>query len=202
MEKLVVPQSAKGLVDLDAPIADTCKIVAKCLNRSVDQLVVTVLERERHQQIIADLRAVGARIKLIGDGDLSAGITAVVKDTNVHMVVGTGGAPEGVITAAAVKCLGGEILGRLAPKNDAERERCEQMGADWNKVMRTDDMAPGENIVFLASGVTKGDLLDGVRFMGSGVRVDSMMVNYASKTVRFVDSIHLTQHEGVPVRRA
>lgn len=201
MEKLVVPQCAKGLVDLDAPIAETCRIVAHCLGRKVDQLVVTVLERERHAQLIADLRSAGARIKLIGDGDLSAGITAVVQGTGVHMVVGTGGAPEGVITAAAVKCLGGEILGRLAPKDDAERTRCEAMGADWHKVMRTDDMAPGEHIVFLASGVTKGDLLDGVRFFGSGVRVDSMLVNYASKTVRFVDSVHLTRHEGFPIRR-
>jgi fructose-1,6-bisphosphatase II len=201
MQKLIVPASAAGKVDLDAPIADTCRIVAEALGRDADDLVVTVLDRPRHEKLINELRSAGVRIKLIGDGDLSAGITAVVKGTGVHMVVGTGGAPEGVITAAAIKCLGGQILGRLAPKDKKQRERCEKMGVDPDRVMDTNDLAPGKRIVFLASGVTGGDLLRGVRFFGQGVRVESMVMTYASKTVRFIDSIHLSERANVPVAR-
>jgi len=202
MDKLIVPSSAVGKVDLDAPIAETVKIVAECLDREVPEMVVTVLDRTRHEKLISELRKVGARIKLIGDGDLSAGITVAVRGTGVHMVAGAGGAPEGVITAAALKCLGGEILARLAPKDDAQRERCERMGVNPDKLLRTEDLAPGKHIVFIASGVTRGDLLDGVRFFGNGARVDSLMMTYSSKVVRFVESIHLTEREqGVPIRR-
>ena len=202
MNKLIVPPDAAGKVDLDAPIADTVKVVADCLNRDVNEMVVTVLDRPRHEKIIAELRKAGARIKLIGDGDLSAGITVAVRGTNVHMVAGAGGAPEGVITAAAMKCLGGEILARLAPKDKAQRERCEQMGVDPDKLLRTNDLAPGQHIVFIASGVTRGDLLDGVRFFGNGARVSSVMMTYSSKVIRFMESIHLTERsQGVPIQR-
>ncbi|MBN2082509.1 class II fructose-bisphosphatase [bacterium] len=202
MDKLVVGPSAVGKVDLDAPIADTVKIVAECLDRDVNETVVTVLDRPRHEKIIAELRKVGARIKLIGDGDLSAAITAAVRGTNVHMVAGTGGAPEGVITAAAMKCLGGEILARLAPKDDAQRKRCESMGVDPDRLLKTIDLAPGEHIVFIATGVTLGDLLEGVRFFGNGARVSSLVMTYASQVIRFMDSIHLTERsEGLPIRR-
>jgi len=201
MNKLIVPAAAAGQVDLDAPIGDTCQIVAECLERDIDDLVVVVLDRPRHEKIITELRRVGARIKLIGDGDLSAGITVVVRGTGVHMVVGAGGAPEGVITAAAIKCVGGEIQARLAPKDDNQRTRCEKMGVDPEKLMKNDDLAPGKNIVFLASGVTRGDLLDGVRFFGTGVRVSSIIMTYASKVVRFLDSIHLEERGSVPITR-
>lgn len=202
MDKLIVPAAAVGKVNLDAPIAETVRIVADCLGRDVPETVVTVLDRPRHERLIEELRKVGARIKLIGDGDLSAGITVAVQGTGVHMVAGAGGAPEGVITAAALKCLGGEILARLAPKDDAQRDRCEKMGADPDQLLRTDDLAPGEHIVFIASGVTRGDLLDGVRFFGSGARVDSLMMTYSSQVIRFVESIHLTEREqGVPIHR-
>ena len=201
MQKLIVPPDAAGKVDLDAPISETCRIVAESLERDVDELVVTVLDRPRHEKLIAELREIGARIKLIGDGDLSAGITVVVQGTGIHMVVGTGGAPEGVITAAAVKCLGGEILGRLVCRDDAQRERCRRMGVDPDRVMSTNDLAPGKHIVFLASGVTRGDLLDGVRFFGSGARVSSMLTTYASQTVRFVDSIHMTERANITISK-
>lgn len=202
MEKLILPPSAVGQCDLDAPVAENVKIVAQCLERDVDDIVVSVLDRPRHEKIIDELRKVGARIKLIGDGDLSAGITAAVRGTNVHMVIGTGGAPEGVITAAAMKCLGGEILARMAPKDDAQRERCVKMGVDPDKVMRTEDLAPGKHIVFIASGVTRGDLLDGVRYFGNGARVSSLLMKYSSKVVRFVDSIHMTVRRNVPITRS
>jgi fructose-1,6-bisphosphatase II len=201
MQKLVVPAAAAGHIDLDAPIAETCAIVARCLERDVHDLVVVVLDRPRHEKLIEDLRTTGARIKLIGDGDLSAGITVAVRGTGIHMALGTGGAPEGVLTAAALKCLGGAILARFAPKDDAQRQRCLQMGVDPERVYATHDLAPGENIVFLASGVTRGDLLDGVRFFGTGVRVNSLVMTYASKTVRFSDSIYLEQRGSVPVTR-
>lgn len=201
MQKLVVPAAAVGKVSLDAPIAETCAIVADCLEREVHDLVVVVLDRPRHEKIIDELRAAGARIKLIGDGDLSAGITVAVRGTGIHMALGTGGAPEGVLTAAAVKCLGGEILARFAPKDDSQRERCLAMGVDPDRVYTTNDLAPGENIVFLASGVTRGDLLDGVRFFGTGVRVNSLVITYSSMTVRFSDSIYLEKRGNVPITR-
>jgi fructose-1,6-bisphosphatase II len=202
MNKLIVPASAKGKVDLDAPIADTVAIVAECLDRDVNDMVVTVLDRPRHEKLISELRQAGVRIKLIGDGDLSAGINVAVRGTGVHMVAGAGGAPEGVITAAALKCLGGEILARLVPKDAAQRARCEQMGVNPDKLLRTEDLAPGSNIVFIASGVTRGDLLDGVRFFGNGARVDSLVMTYASQVIRFVESIHLTERsESVSIRK-
>lgn len=201
MQKLVVPAAATGKVDLDAPIAETCAIVADCLEREIHDMVVVVLDRPRHEKIIDDLREAGARIKLIGDGDLSAGVSVAVRGTGLHMAVGTGGAPEGVLTAAALKCLGGEIIARFAPKDDAQRERCLRMGVDPSRVYKTDDLAPGENIVFLASGVTRGDLLDGVRFFGTGVRVNSLIITHASMTVRFSDSIYLEERGNVPITR-
>ena len=202
MDKLIVPASAVGKVDLDAPVADTAQIVAESLDRDIDELVVVVLDRPRHERIIDQLRKAGVRIKLIGDGDLSAGITVAVRGTGVHMVAGAGGAPEGVITAAAMRCLGGEILARMAPKDDAQRARCEQMGVDPDKLMRTEDLAPGNHIVFIASGVTPGDLLDGVRFFRNGARVNSLVMTYSSQVIRFMESIHLTERErGVPIHR-
>jgi fructose-1,6-bisphosphatase II len=201
MEKLIVPANAAGKVSLDAPLRDTCNIVANSLKRKVNELVAVVLDRPRHAQIVADLRALGVRIKLIGDGDLSAGIAVAVRGTGVHLVAGIGGAPEGVITAAALKCVGGEILGRFKPKDDAQLERALKMGVDLNRVYTTDDLAPGSNIVFLASGVTNGDLLAGVRFFGSGVRVSSTSMTYTSKRIRFLESIYLTERGDVPVDR-
>jgi fructose-1,6-bisphosphatase II len=202
MEKLIVPAAAAGKVSLDAPLSETCAVIAKSLKRKVHELVAIVLDRPRHERIISDLRALGVRIKLIGDGDLSAAIAVAVRGTGVHLVVGTGGAPEGVLSAAALKCLGGEILGRFKPKDAEQLQRAQRMGVDLNRVYKTDDLAPGENIVFLASGVTSGDLLNGVRFFGSGVRVSSLSMTYASKRIRFLESIYLTERGDVPVNRA
>ena len=201
MEKLIVSAHAAGKVSLDAPLSETCAIIAKSLKRKVNELVAIVLDRPRHDQIVDDLRSLGVRIKLIGDGDLSAAIAVAVRGTGVHLVVGTGGAPEGVLSAAALKCLGGEILGRFKPKDEEQLARAQKMGVDLNRVYKTNDLAPGENIVFLASGVTSGDLLCGVRFFGSGVRVSSLSMTYASKRIRFLDSIYLTERGDVPVNR-
>src|SRR5215510_6920082 len=163
MEKIVVGPAAKGAVDLEAPVKHNLKAIARRLQRGVDDLVVVVLDRARHQQLIADIREAGARIRLIGDGDLSAGIAAAVAGTGVHAVMGSGGAPEGVLTAAALRCLNGEILGRLIIKDDAQRERMKAMGIDdVKRIYRTNDLAPGRTLVFAACGVTTGDILRGV----------------------------------------
>jgi fructose-1,6-bisphosphatase class II len=201
MEKIVVGPSCKGAVDLDAPVADNLKAVAKRLERDVDDLVVMVLDRERHQELIAEIRDVGARIRLIGDGDLSAGISAAVIGTGVHMVMGTGGAPEGVLTAAALRCLNGQILARLVASKPEHYERLEKMGVrDPQRIYDTGDLAPGKKIIFACSGVTDGNLLKGVRFFGEGVRTSSMILTLDERQVRFIDSVHLENRPDIKVR--
>jgi fructose-1,6-bisphosphatase II len=201
MEKIVVGPSCKGAVDLDASVADNLKSVAKRLERDVEDLVVIVLDRERHEKLIAEIRAVGARIRLIGDGDLSAGISAAVVGTGVHMVMGIGGAPEGVLTAAALRCLNGQILARLVVSKREHHERLEKMGVkDPKRIYDTADLAPGKKIIFACTGVTDGNLLKGVRFFGEGVRTSSMILTLDERQVRFIDSVHLENRPDIKVR--
>jgi fructose-1,6-bisphosphatase class II len=201
MEKLVVGPAAKGKVSLDAPVQETLQIIAKSLNRQVSEITVTVLDRERHAQLIADIRSAGARIQLIGDGDLSAAIAAAVSGTGIHAVMGTGGAPEGVLSAAALKCLNGEIQGRLkVDTNTASREKAEAMGVDFGRIYFTEDLCPGKEIVFAACGVTPGNLLGGVRHFGHGLRTSSLILTYGSRQVRFIDTVHIKEGETVTVR--
>jgi fructose-1,6-bisphosphatase II len=201
MEKIVVGPPAKGAVDIDAPVKQNLKSIARRLGRGVDDLVIVVLDRPRHEKLIADIREAGARIRLISDGDLSAGIAAAVAGTGVHAVMGSGGAPEGVLTAAALRCLNGEILGRLVVKDDAQRERMQSMGIqDPCRVYNTAELAPGKNLVFAACGVTDGNLLQGVRFTGDGVHTHSVVMTSAPARVRFVESTHLENRPDVKVR--
>ena len=201
MEKIVVGPSCKGAVELDAAVADNLKSVAKRLERGVEDLVVMVLDRPRHEQLIAEIRAAGARIRLIGDGDLSVGISAAVIGTGVHMVMGTGGAPEGVLTAAALRCLNGEILARLVVTKPEHQERLERMGVkDARRIYSTEDLAPGRKIIFACTGVTDGNLLKGVRFFGEGVRTTSMILTLDERQVRFIDSVHLEKRPDLKVR--
>ena len=203
MEKIVVGPSCKGAVELDASVADNLKSVAKRLDRDVEDLVVMVLDRPRHEKLISEIRAVGARIRLIGDGDLSAGISAAVVGTGVHMVMGTGGAPEGVLTAAALRCLNGEILARLVVTQPQHRERLEKMGVkDPNRIYATEDLAPGKKIIFACCGVTDGNILKGVRFFGEGVRTSSMILTLDDRQVRFIESVHLDKRPDIKVRFA
>src|SRR5437867_11529292 len=177
MEKLVVGPSSKGAVSLDAPVHENLKGIARSLDRAVEDLVVIVLDRPRHEQLIDDIRATGARIRLIGDGDLSAGIAAAVVGSGVHAVMGTGGAPEGVLTAAAMRCLNGEIFARLVVSKPEHEERCRAMGiSDFKKVYTSKDLAPGNSIIFAATGVTDGTLMKGVRFFGDGIRTSSVIM--------------------------
>jgi len=200
MEKLVVGPSSKDAVDLDAPPADNLKAIARCLERKVEDLVVIVLDRPRHEKLIAAIRASGARIRLIGDGDLSAGIAAAVVGSGVHAVMGIGGAPEGVLTAAAMRCLNGEILARLVVSKPEHEERCRTMGiTDTRKVYRARDLAPGRRIIFAATGVTDGTLMRGVRFFGDGTRTGSIIMQNDPHQIRFVDSIHVTPATDVKI---
>ena len=192
MEKLIVGAPARGAVDLDAPVADNLAAIARSLSRRIDDLVVMVLDRPRHQALIADIRAAGARIRLIPDGDVAAGIATAVAGSGVHAVMGTGGAPEGVLTAVALRCLQGEILARLVVKNPEDEERCRAMGiADLRKVYTSADLASGESLIFAATGVTDGALMKGVRFFGDGVRTSSVVMQSKPARIRFIDTIHI-----------
>ena len=201
MEKLVVGPSSKEAVSLDAPVRDNLEAIATHLDRRVEDLVVIVLDRPRHEQLIADIRATGARIRLIGDGDLSAGIAAAVVGSGVHAVMGTGGAPEGVLTAAAMRCLNGEIFARLVVNKPEHEERCRAMGiTDFKKVYRSKDLAPGRSIIFAATGVTDGTLMRGVRFFGDGTRTSSIVMQSDPPRIRFIDTIHVEQKRMVRIR--
>ena len=203
MEKIVVGPSCKGAVDLDAPVAENLRAIAKRLDRDVEDLVVIVLDRPRHEKLINEIRAAGARIRLIGDGDLSAGISAAVIGTGVHAVMGTGGAPEGVLTAAALRCLNGQILGRLVVSKPEHQERLAKMGIrDPKRIYDTDELAPGKKIIFAATGVTDGNLLRGVRFFGEGTRTHSLILTLEARQVRFIDCVHLEKRPDVKVRFA
>jgi fructose-1,6-bisphosphatase class II len=209
MQKLIVGPSSKGAVDLDAPVRDNLRNIARRLNRDIEDLVVIVLDRPRHKKLISEIRAAGARIKLISDGDLSAGISAAVAGSGIHAVMGTGGAPEGVLTAAAMKCLNGQILARfvlkeqLEDKEDQNRisedavDRMLAMGIrDPRRIYDTDDLAPGRKIIFAATGVTDGTILRGVRLFGTGIRTSSIiMATEQTKQVRFIDTVQI---EGGP----
>ena len=197
MQKIVAGPACGGALDIDAPVEDNLKAIARRLDRPVKDLVVMVLDRPRHEDLIRDIRAAGARIRLIGDGDLSAGITAAVRGTGVHAVMGIGGAPEGVLTAAAMRCLYGNMVARLVVDTPELAARMERMGiSDPKKIYEAEDLAPGKQIMFVACGVTAGALLNGVRFFGSGYRTHSLVMTLTPNKVRFVDTVHMSKEPG------
>ena len=192
MDKIVVGPAARDAIDLDASVADNLRAIARCLKRAVTDLVVIVLDRPRHEKLIEDIRRAGARTRLISDGDLSAGIAAAVRRTNVHAVMGIGGAPEGVLTAAALRCLNGGMRARLVPTKPGQEERMRAMGiTDPNRIYTERDLAPGGDILFVASGVTDGTLLQGVRFFGHGIRTSSVIMSMRARQIRFIDTVRL-----------
>ena len=201
MEKLVVGPSSRHAVSLDASVGDNLQAIAKCLGRKVPDLVVIVLDRERHTKLIADIREAGARIRLIGDGDLSAGISAAVRGSGVHAVMGIGGAPEGVLVAAAMRCLNGEILARLVVDTPEKEERCRAMGiTDMERIYHAEDLASGNQLTFAATGVTDGTLMKGVHFFGGGTRTSSLVMRTNPQRIRFIQTIHLEEGSNVKVR--
>jgi fructose-1,6-bisphosphatase II len=201
-EKLCVGPVVAGAVDIRRPPAENVHRVAEALRRRVNDITVIILDRPRHESLISEVRGTGARIKLISDGDLSAAISCAVQGTGVHAVMGIGGAPEGVLTAAALRCLGGEIQARFRFRNDEDRARARRMGAaDEDHVYTTEELASGDNLVFAATGVTDGDLLEGVRFFGGGARTHSLVMAYQTGQVRFVDTVHMFDRAKPPAVR-
>ncbi|SDX77054.1 fructose-1,6-bisphosphatase II [Amycolatopsis xylanica] len=190
MEKLAVGPEAAGLVDLSAPIAENIRRVAKAKHSGVSDVTVCILDRPRHEQIVKEVRDAGARIRFISDGDVAGAIAAARPTTGVDMLIGIGGTPEGIIAAAAMKCLGGELQGRLWPKDEAERQKALDAGHDLDRILFTDDLVTGENVFFCATGVTDGDLLRGVHYRSGGATTQSIVMRSKSGTVRLIDGYH------------
>ena len=191
MQKLAVGPKAAAYVHIDASVKDNLEAVANALALPINDVTVVILERDRHKGLIAECREAGARIKLISDGDVDAAIATAIEGTGIHVAMGTGGAPEGVLAAAALKCLGGGFMGRLKPRSEAEAARAQAMGfGDLNRVLTMEDLASGQNIVFVASGITDGDLVRGVRFTGNQAKTHSILIHSATGTVRFIESVH------------
>lgn len=191
MDKIAVGPESVGKVDINAPIIDNLQAVAKAKNKDVEDLVVVILNRKRHEKMIEEIRSAGARIKLLPDGDVAAAVNTAFGDTGVDLLLGSGGAPEGVLAAVGLKCLGGELQGKLLPQNDAELQRCKKMGIeDVTKVLYMDDLVKGDDCIFAATGVTDGELLRGVRYNGTTATTQSLVMRAKSGTVRFVDGKH------------
>ncbi|GAB2589823.1 class II fructose-bisphosphatase [Streptomyces capparidis] len=190
MEKLATGPDAAGAVDITAPIAENIRRVARAKRATVDDVTVVVLDRPRHDGLVKEIRETGARIKFISDGDVAGAIMAAMEGTGVDLLAGIGGTPEGIITACAMKCLGGTIQGRLWPKDDAERQRAIDAGHDLTKVLTTDDLVWGENVFFTATGITDGELLRGVRYRSDTATTESLVMRSKSGTIRRIDSTH------------
>ncbi len=190
MDKLAVGERAKGVIDINAPVAYNIRAVARTLNKQVEDVTVVVLDRPRHRDLIRQIREVGARIKLIPHGDVSAGIMTSIENPPADLLMGIGGAPEAVLTAAALKCLGGEIQCKVWPRNDEERARIAELGIDPRQVLTTRDLVRGENVVVAATGITSGEFLRGVEYFGGGARTHSVVMRSRSGTVRYIDATH------------
>ncbi|OQO92434.1 fructose-bisphosphatase, class II [Saccharomonospora piscinae] len=190
MEKLAVGPEAAGAVDLSAPIAENIRRVAKAKHSSVSDVTVCILDRPRHEQLVREVREAGARIRFISDGDVAGAIATARPTTGVDLLLGIGGTPEGIIAACAMKCLGGELQGRLWPKDDEERRKALDAGHDLDRVLTTDDLVGGENVFFCATGVTDGDLLRGVHYRAGGATTQSIVMRSKSGTVRLIDGYH------------
>ncbi|TDL92587.1 class II fructose-bisphosphatase [Vibrio vulnificus] len=191
MEKIAVGPEAVGHIDIEAPIIDNLRAVAKAKNKDIEDVVATILNRPKHKHIIRELREAGARIKVIDDGDVAGAINIAFDHTGVDILFGSGGAPEGVLAAVALKCLGGELQGKLLPQSEEELVRCRVMGIqDINRVLRMEDLVKGDDAIFAATGVTDGELLRGVQFKGSIGTTHSVVMRAKSGTVRFVDGRH------------
>jgi len=191
MEKIAVGPAAAGKIHLDAPVKDNLKILAESLKKSVSDLTVVILDRPRHEKIIKEVREAGARIMLISDGDVSPAVACAFEDSGVDMMIGIGGAPEGVLAAAALKCLGGELMGRLVPEDDEQLERCRKMGInDPKQILTLDDLVKSDDVFFAATGITNSNLLKGVRFTANGASTHTLVVRGKTGTIRFIEALH------------
>ena len=204
MKKLAAPAAAQGHVDINKSATENLKILSECLERAIEELVVVVMKRDRHNELIKEIRDAGARVRLISDGDVSAAISCAFAGSNIHALMGIGAAPEGVISAAAMRCLGGHFQGQLiydpavvktgliGESKESNIERLKSMGInDPDKVYNSDELASGQTVLFAACGITPGTLMDGVRFFSGGARTQSLVISNQSRTARFVDTIHM-----------
>lgn len=204
MKKLAAPAAAQGHVDINKSATENLKILSECLERAIEELVVVVMKRDRHDELIKEIREAGARVRLISDGDVSAAISCAFAGSNIHALMGIGAAPEGVISAAAMRCLGGHFQGQLiydpavvktgliGESKESNIERLTSMGIkDPDKVYNSDELASGQTVLFAACGITPGTLMDGVRFFPGGARTQSLVISNQSNTARFVDTIHM-----------
>lgn len=201
MDKIAVGPRAKGCINIDDPVSVNLERVAKAMHRNVNDLTVVALDRPRHRKIIEEVRAAGARIRLISDGDVDPIVNCGIEGTGIHMYIGRGGAPEGVLAAAGLKCLGGDMQARLVPENDEQTQRCHEMGiADTRQVLTIEDLVKGDDCMFTATGITNCDLLRGVNFFGNGARTHTVSMRYATGTVRFVDAVHTFDRSNINVK--
>ena len=201
MDKIAVGPRAKGCINIDDPIEDNLARVAKALNRDVSDLNVVLMDRPRHYELMSRIRAAGARLSLITDGDVNPTLEVGIEGTGVHMYLGRGGAPEGVLGAVALKCLGGDMQARLAPQNEAEVQRCIRMGIpDVHKVWTLDDMVKGDDCMFTATAITNCNMLNGLRYFGGGVRTHTISARYKTGTVRIIDAIHSLDRKRLSVK--
>ncbi len=210
MKKLAAPAAARGHVDINKSATENLKILSECLNRAVEELVVVVMDRPRHNDLIKEIRTAGARVRLISDGDVSAAICCAFSGTHIHALMGIGAAPEGVISAAALRCLGGHFQGQLiydpavvqtgliGESREGNLARLHEMGiTDGDKVYNANELASGETVLFAGCGITPGTLMDGVRYFSGGARTQSLVISSQSKTARFVDTVHLWEEPKV-----
>ncbi len=202
MNKIAVGPKSKGAIDITAPVEENLKSVARARNKDVDDLTVVILDRPRHRDLIQKVREAGARIRLIRDGDVAAAIAAALPDTGIDILMGIGGSPEAVITAAALKCIGGDMQAMLWPRNDEERAYAREAGMDLNKVLTLDDLVAGDNVFFSATGITDGELLKGVRYFGNGAITYTLSMRSKSGTIRWIEAHHrwdkLMRYSAIP----
>ncbi len=203
MEKLIVGPGAKGVIDLNLSLLENIENVSKALEKPISELTVAILDKPRHKDVIADLQKLGVKVFAMPDGDVAASILCAVVDSEVDILYGVGGAPEGVISAAAMRALGGDMNARLKLRSEVkgitlendkisnyERARCEQMGIDLTKVLKLDDLAKDDEVIFSATGITKGDLLEGVKRQGNIVRTQTLLIRGKTRTIRYINSVH------------
>jgi fructose-1,6-bisphosphatase II len=190
MNKIAAGPEAAEVIDIEAPIAENLKGVAKALHKSVEDVTVVVLDRPRHEQIISEIRSAGARIRLIPDGDIAGALMTCREESGIDLLVGIGGSPEAVVSACALKCVGGNMQCKLWPRNSEEAARCRELGMDLRQVLSINDLVSSDNVFFAATGVTDGELLKGVRYEGSRIRTASLVMRSKSGTIRYVDAIH------------
>lgn len=190
MNKIAVGSQAKGKIDINAPILDNLQVIAKAMGKDIDDLTIIVLDRPRHEELVAEIRKIGARIRLIPDGDVAAALMTALPDTGIDVLLGIGGTPEGVLAACALRAMGGEIQGKLYARDEDELYRGEMAGYDFDKVLTMDDLVSSEDVFFAATGITDGELLKGVKYFGDGARTDSLVVRGLTGTVRRIEAVH------------